>query len=158
LATLAGKIAAPHAVVEKAVRTSHLLEIRGPDVALTEHRATLDEQSELLWEQAGEVLRRELSVPPVADLGLTDDLVHLLIRRGDLVRVSETLVFLGDQIEQIVEAAAGLDYPFGVGEFKEALGLSRKYSVPLLEWLDNNEYTIRREDGRVPGPKLRSSA
>jgi selenocysteine-specific elongation factor len=158
LATLAGKIAAPHAVVEKAVRTSHLLEIRGPDVALTEHRATLDEQSELLWEQAREVLRRDLSVPPVADLGLTDDLVHLLIRRGDLVRVSETLVFLGDQIEQIVEAAAGLDYPFGVGEFKEALGLSRKYSVPLLEWLDNNEYTIRREDGRVPGPKLRSSA
>jgi selenocysteine-specific elongation factor len=94
----------------------------------------------------------------VADLGLTDELVHLLIRRGDLVRVSETLVFLGDQIEQIVEAAAGLDYPFGVGEFKEALGLSRKYSVPLLEWLDNNDYTIRREDGRVPGPKLRSSA
>lgn len=158
LATLAGKIAAPHAVVENAVRASHLLEIRGPDVALIDHRATLDEQSESRWKHARELLTSDLSVPPVADLGLTDELVHLLVRRGDLVRVNETLVFLGEQIEQIVEAAAGLDYPFGVGEFKEALGLSRKYSVPLLEWLDNNEYTIRRVDGRVPGPKLRGGA
>jgi hypothetical protein len=59
---------------------------------------------------------------------------------------------------QIVEATASLNHPFGVGEFKEALGLSRKYSVPLLEWLDDNGYTIRRAEGRVPGPELRSGA
>jgi selenocysteine-specific elongation factor len=158
LATLAGRVNTAQAVVESAVRASEVLEVRGPDVALTEHTATLDEPAESAWDAARALLQRDLAVPTVSDLGLTDELVHLLVRRGDLVRVSETLVFLGDQMTKIVETAAHLDHPFGVGEFKDALGLSRKYSVPLLEWLDDNEYTIRREDGRVPGPKLRSSA
>jgi selenocysteine-specific elongation factor len=158
LATLAGRVGAVPAVVENAVRASDLLELRGPDVALAEHTTTLDEQAESVWEEARGLLQGGLSVPPVSDLGLTDELVHLLVRRGDLVRVSETLVFLGDQIKQVIEATARLNHPFGVGEFKEALGLSRKYSVPLLEWLDDNGYTIRRDVGRVPGPKLRSGA
>jgi selenocysteine-specific elongation factor len=158
LATLAGRVNTAQAVVESAVGASEVLEVRGPDVALTEHTATLDEPAESAWDAARALLQRDLAVPTVSDLGLTDELVHLLVRRGDLVRVSETLVFLGDQMTKIVETAAHLDHPFGVGEFKDALGLSRKYSVPLLEWLDDNEYTIRREDGRVPGPKLRSSA
>jgi selenocysteine-specific elongation factor len=158
LATLAGTVGAAQGVVENAVRASELLEVRGPHVALTEHTATLDDAEEHVWDAARARLQGDLAVPTVSDLGLSDELIHLLVRRGDLVRVSETLVFLGDQMNEIIEAAAHLDHPFGVGEFKEALGLSRKYSVPLLEWLDNNEYTIRREDGRVPGPKLRSSA
>jgi selenocysteine-specific elongation factor len=158
LATLTGRVGAEPAVVENAVRASDLLELRGPDVALAQHTATLDEKAESVWGEARELLQGGLSVPPVSDLGLTDELVHLLVRRGDLVRVSETLVFLGDQIKQIVEATASLSHPFGVGEFKEALGLSRKYSVPLLEWLDDNGYTIRRAEGRVPGPELRSGA
>jgi selenocysteine-specific elongation factor len=80
----------------------------------------------------------------------------LLIRREDLVQVSENLVYLPEQIAEITGTVAGLKVPFGVGEFKDALGLSRKYAVPILEWLDDSGFTIRRGDGRSPGPRLRS--
>ena len=42
-----------------------------------------------------------------------------------------------------------------VGEFKELFGLSRKFAVPLLEYLDYEGYTKRVGDARVPGPRMK---
>ena len=39
------------------------------------------------------------------------------------------------------------------GEFRELLGLSRKYLIPLLEWMDSQGITVRAGDGRRLGPK-----
>ncbi len=41
-----------------------------------------------------------------------------------------------------------------IGDFKDAFGLSRKYAVPLLEYLDMNNFTRREGDARVAGPAL----
>jgi len=41
-----------------------------------------------------------------------------------------------------------------VADFKEALGVSRKHAIPLLEYLDRRRVTVRRGDLRVPGPGL----
>ena len=68
------------------------------------------------------------------------------------IRVSDDLAYLPDQIADIITTVTGLEVPFGVGEFKAALGISRKYAVPILEWLDNGGYTVRRGEGRFPGP------
>jgi hypothetical protein len=37
--------------------------------------------------------------------------------------------------------------------FKEALGVSRKYLIPLLGYLDQEGVTKRTEEGRVLGPR-----
>ncbi|MDH3191032.1 MAG: SelB C-terminal domain-containing protein, partial [Acidimicrobiia bacterium] len=37
---------------------------------------------------------------------------------------------------------------FTVGDVKEELGLSRKYVVPILEWLDANLITVRKGEKR----------
>jgi selenocysteine-specific elongation factor len=37
----------------------------------------------------------------------------------------------------------------GVGDFKELTGLSRKFAVPLLEYLDGQRVTRRMGDDRV---------
>ena len=152
MATLAGALNAPRSIVERAVADSTLLEVRGPDVALKEHEASLDPDKAKVWEEARSRLSAGLAVPTVGELEVETELLHLLIRRGDLVRVSENLVYLPDQIAGIIGVVAGLDVPFGVGDFKDALGLSRKYAVPILEWLDERGYTIRRGEGRFPGP------
>ena len=34
-------------------------------------------------------------------------------------------------------------------EIKDLLGISRKYAIPLLEWLDNQRLTVRVGDKRV---------
>ena len=41
-----------------------------------------------------------------------------------------------------------------VADFKEALGVSRKHAIPLLEYFDGRRVTVRRGDLRVPGPGL----
>ena len=38
---------------------------------------------------------------------------------------------------------------FGVSEFKEWTGISRKYAIPLLEFLDRERITRRDGDVRV---------
>jgi hypothetical protein len=44
------------------------------------------------------------------------------------------------------------DEGWTVGEFREALGLSRKYAVPLCEHLDKLKITIRDGDHRHIAP------
>ncbi|MGF1618220.1 MAG: selenocysteine-specific translation elongation factor [Acidimicrobiia bacterium] len=157
MATLAGALNAPRSIVERAIQDSTLLEVRGPDVALRDHEASLDPEAARVWDEARSKLSAGLAVPTVGELEVETELLHLLIRRGDLVRVSESLVYLPDQIAGIIEVVVGLEVPFGVGEFKDALGLSRKYAVPILEWLDDRGHTIRRGEGRFPGPGSGSS-
>ena len=154
LATLATAIGVSRAIVEEAVSRSAELESRGPDVALESHRPSLDEESERQWRDTESLLAQGLAVPRVDELPLSGELIHLLSRRGELVRISDDLAYLPGQVEEIKEVVSSLGEPFGVGDFKEATGLSRKYVMPLLEWLDANEYTIRRADGRIHGPEL----
>ena len=44
------------------------------------------------------------------------------------------------------------------GEFLELSGLTRKLGIPMLEYLDQSEYTVRRGDIRVAGSRLESEA
>ncbi len=41
-----------------------------------------------------------------------------------------------------------------VGDIRDALGVSRKHAVPLLEYLDARRVTVRRGDMRIPGSGL----
>jgi selenocysteine-specific elongation factor len=41
-----------------------------------------------------------------------------------------------------------------VPDFKNLLNITRKQAIPLLEYLDANRYTMRRQDVRVPGARL----
>ena len=43
--------------------------------------------------------------------------------------------------------------PFTVAEFRDLVGASRKYAVPLLEYLDQAGFTRRQGDVRVLGPE-----
>ena len=49
--------------------------------------------------------------------------------------------------ESLVRDATG---GITVSAFREALGTSRKYAVPLLEWFDARGVTRREGDVRVP--------
>ena len=58
---------------------------------------------------------------------------------------SELLRMVGDRLE-----GGGT---ITVGDFKEMCGLSRKYAVPLLEYLDGEGFTARTGDVRTAGPR-----
>lgn len=84
------------------------------------------------------------------------DLVRALMRSGELVQVSAELVFTPDVLERLVKALVELvrrDGPITVAQFRDLAGTSRKYAVPLLEYLDQRGVTLRRGDTRTLGPQ-----
>ncbi len=66
-----------------------------------------------------------------------------------MIRVSDDLLFLPEQLNSIEDRIRGFSEPFTVSEFRQSLDLSRKYAVPLLEWFDKRGVTQRRGDVRV---------
>ena len=49
----------------------------------------------------------------------------------------------------VSQGAARKPQSFGVGAFKEWTGISRKYAIPLLEYLDRERITRRDGDRRL---------
>lgn len=149
IATLAGRLEIPQEIAEAVVdRTPELTRV-GPDVSVTGRQIQVSEEDEVDWQDARSVLEERLTVPAIEELGIDPELLHLKIRTGELVKVSEDLVFLPSQIDQIVEVIRSLPDGFTVADFRDAAGLSRKYAVPILEWTDREGVTVRRGDVRT---------
>lgn len=100
------------------------------------------------WESVRSILAGDLAVPRASSLEISDEVLHALLRRGDLVRISDDLVLLPDQVEMITSGISALPDGFTVAAFRDEFGLARRHAVPLLEWLDGHGWTRRDGDGR----------
>jgi len=79
-------------------------------------------------------------------------IVTLLLRDKVLIKISEELVFhqsvlldLRHKISALKTTVPKID----VARFKDMTGVSRKYAIPLLEYLDREHVTRRVGDERV---------
>ncbi len=131
-------------------------------VALGTHRVHLSPDEERarasivrLFADAG--LRPPLpsEVPQRAgvDAALADRIVKLLLRERVLAKVDE-LVFHADALARLKADVAALKAGaeparVDVASFKEKYGISRKFAIPLLEYLDRERVTRRQGDSRV---------
>jgi selenocysteine-specific elongation factor len=82
---------------------------------------------------------------------VADRVVKLLVRQKTLVKI-DTLLFHAETLERLkmdVLAMKGKTATVDVAAFKERYGVSRKYAIPLLEWLDRERVTRRVGDARV---------
>ena len=82
-----------------------------------------------------------------------DDCLAFLFSRGDLVRLSDEMIFHRDAYA--VALAALRDHfaakpTLTLAEFRDRLGNARKQTQALLEHFDALKYTMRRGDERVP--------
>ncbi|HLM98909.1 MAG TPA: selenocysteine-specific translation elongation factor [Bryobacteraceae bacterium] len=77
-------------------------------------------------------------------------LLQILIREKRLVRINTDLVFHHSALESLRGLLAGRKSArFSVGAFKDWTGISRKYAIPLLEYLDREHITRREGDERL---------
>ena len=83
---------------------------------------------------------------------IAERMVKLLVRRNRLVRV-DTLLFHAEALESLKEDVRALKgtapAKVDVAAFKERYGITRKYAIPLLEYLDRERVTRRVGDSRV---------
>jgi selenocysteine-specific elongation factor len=78
------------------------------------------------------------------------NILQLLLRDKRLVRITDELVFHASAIRSLRELLAKKKGArFAVPEFKDWTGISRKYAIPLLEFLDRERVTRRDGDSRV---------
>ncbi|WP_163336874.1 selenocysteine-specific translation elongation factor [Desulfopila sp. IMCC35008] len=78
--------------------------------------------------------------------------LDLLIREGKLAKISETLYYRKTIIDELAEKV--VVYMTENGEidapgFKELTGLTRKFSIPILEYFDRVKLTMRIGDKRI---------
>jgi selenocysteine-specific elongation factor len=86
------------------------------------------------------------------DRSRAGQIVQLLVREGRLVRVTSELMFHADSIQELRErllTRKSTTPRMTVSEFKELTGITRKYAIPLLEFLDRERVTRREGDVRV---------
>jgi selenocysteine-specific elongation factor len=94
--------------------------------------------------------QREVLAASGVDATRAAILLATLLKEKVLIRVSPELVFHHgaiDQLKQLLGARKGSR--FTVPEFKDWTGCSRKYAIPLLEFLDRERLTRREGDARV---------
>ncbi|HMG17240.1 MAG TPA: SelB C-terminal domain-containing protein [Gemmatimonadales bacterium] len=91
-------------------------------------------------------LQREFSDPTVPAL-----LAHLA-REGSVERVDQERYALKQALEEFRRAVEETLRELGAAtpaQFRDRLGLTRKYLIPLLEWADRRGITSRKGDTRV---------
>ena len=132
-------------------------------LALASHRVTLSPEEERARGAIEEAFRAAGLKPPEAeavasehgiDPATLDRIVKLLLRQRVLVRLDALLFHeaalarLRQEMAALKEAAAE-SARIDVAAFKERYGVTRKYAIPLLEYLDRERITRRVGEGRV---------
>jgi selenocysteine-specific elongation factor len=132
-------------------------------VGLASHRLELTPEEDRVREVIARAYRDAGLKPPdlatiVTDARLppavADRIVKLLQRQKVLVRV-DTLVFHDEALKGLkaevaaIKASAGAGARIDVATFKERFGVSRKFAIPLLEYLDRERLTRRVGDSRL---------
>jgi selenocysteine-specific elongation factor len=136
------------------------IEVVGDVVRLPGHGVVMkDEESESKKKIEEAFASAGLKVPALHEViaGLKIDkiraqkIVTLLLRDKVLVKVSDELVFHRSALEELrrqVQAYKVTSITIDVGKFKELTEVSRKYAIPLLEYLDRERVTRRVGDAR----------
>ncbi|HEY1913802.1 MAG TPA: selenocysteine-specific translation elongation factor [Vicinamibacterales bacterium] len=131
-------------------------------VALTTHRIELSPDEERAVATIEQVFRtRGLQPPDSSSVGIeagvsgpiAERLVKLLLRQKVLVRV-DTLIFHDQALQELKRSvaatkAAGGTARIDVAGFKERFGVTRKFAIPLLEYLDRERVTRRVGESRL---------
>ena len=135
--------------------------VPGSRLALPTHRIVLTAGETRVKEQLGDLLRVAGLTPPDpaawareqrVDETVAARMLNLLVRDGTAERL-DALVFHRETLDRLRADVAALKKTGGdpaqldVAWFKERFGITRKYAIPLLEYLDRSRVT--RRVGRV---------
>ena len=131
-----------------------LVRLPGRGVVMKDEEAESRQIIEQSFARAG------LKVPALKDVlaGLKIDqarahkIMTLLLREKVLIKVSDDLVFHQSALAELRKSLAAqklISPRLDISRFKDLTGVSRKYAIPLLEYLDRERVTKRVGDARV---------
>ncbi len=140
---------------QKLVLQGETVKRAGAEVTLLPEEQRARDQIEFAFATAG------LAAPPLKDVlsqlpveaKRAEKLLQMLLREKKLFRVSAELIFHANALLEMRQKVTNYKKAKGerisVPAFKELTGISRKYAIPLLEYLDRERVTRRAGDERV---------
>jgi len=149
----------PPFLLDALLARTRTIAVEGETVRLASHRVSLQQDEQDATAKIENAFRRAgLAVPSTGEVlaqsgvepARAKTLLQILLREKKLVRVSEELVYHSSAVQSLRELLAKYKgRRFAVPEFKEWTGISRKYAIPLLEFLDRERVTRRDGDVRL---------
>ncbi len=131
----------------------------GEVVRLASHRVALKQDEEEAVSKIEAAFRgAALAVPSTAEVlsksgvepARARSLLQILLKNRKLIRIGDELIYHHtaiDFLRRILAEKKGSK--FSVTDFKDWTGVSRKYAIPLLEFLDRERLTRREGDQRL---------
>jgi selenocysteine-specific elongation factor len=144
-----------------------IVERNGTLFSLAGWTARLSALDQQLCDRLAAVLQKAgLSSPTIEELAgavgeplpRVEAMLRVLAERGIIVRLGERLVMHQEAVEaarKLVLQLFARAPSFSTMEFRDALGVSRKYAVPLLDYLDSIRFTVRTGHIRTPGAEAK---
>jgi selenocysteine-specific elongation factor len=137
------------------------IDVQGETVRLAGRRIQLTPEEQAAKDQISVAFeKRGLAVPSAPevlaklriDRARAEKLLQILLRENVLCKVTEDLIFHRaalQQLKELLRRRKAQSNRISVAVFKEITGLSRKYAIPLLEYLDRERVTKREGDERI---------
>ena len=145
---------------------SHRLKKNERLLALVEFESRLSGKQQDRLERLEEIYRQSGFNPPLnqkimEQIGISEkefrEFVNILRQQERLIFVDQRFYFHADAIRKAIGVVRGYftkNENLTVPQFKDLIGSTRKFAIPLLTYLDNRGFTERRGDVRVRGAKL----
>ena len=162
---LRGRIGAPeermYAHLLTTLEAEGSLRAERDKVRLASHEVRLSPEQQRIVDRLEEQFLTAEAAPPSPEealgrVGVAGDEEHelfaVLLEARKLVRVKESLFFHNLALQTIEDKVVTFlreKKEIGPGDIKDLLGISRKYAIPLLEYLDTRRVTTRQGERRV---------
>jgi len=131
-----------------------LVQLAGREVQLSAEEAAAKAEISGAFEKAGLAVpsAREVLQGLRIDRARAEKLLQILLKEKTLVKIADDLIFSQAalfNLRQMLARRKSQSDRLNVSVFKEITGLSRKYAIPLLEYLDRERVTRRQGDERI---------
>jgi selenocysteine-specific elongation factor len=151
-------------VLHNQLANEGLVAIEGKVIRLSEFTATISaDQAEIAASVRAELVRAGFEGRTIAELNeiaseeAVRELLGFFVREGTTERVGKDRYYDKGELAKLVsEVLGGIEQLGQVtpADLRERTGLSRKYLIPLLEWMDGKSLTVRLGDARGRGPAV----
>jgi len=148
-----------HFLVERLVKSAQVV-LEGDTLRLPDHVVSLASDQTGLRALMESTYTEAGVMPPTTKAFLEENnltakdvaqMYRLLMEEGVLIKVSEEFYYAKAAMDDLVERVRGFfaaNQEMGPQEFREISGLTRKFAIPVLEYLDKEKITMRIGDKR----------
>lgn len=146
-------------VIQKLIKESRVIQNENL-VHLSTHKVSLQEDQKKIRERILDIYAKSGLTPPtfkqmceelIIDSRAAKDVLLLLVKDGLIIKVKDDLFFEASAIKNLEKQLVDFlvtNEEISAPLFKDMTGVSRKYLIPLLEYFDSINLTIRIGDTR----------